>query len=309
MVNSARSVSYKTPARRRVRSGVVAAGVLCASIWASGAQATEFGAGLTNTNWELEGDIFACEFRQPIPFYGDAVFYHRAGEEVRFYVETPNNRMRDGYAALAVEAPDWRPSSHVRDLGYVEVRHSNRPLEVETERTLSMLAALESGMAPAFTRQGRGMDQPIRLKLSPVGFNNYWQEYRACITGLLPVNFDQIERTRLNYASGVDTLNRAQQAELDDLVTYVLNDPNIVAIYVEGHSDNQSTRYDGRRRSERRALQVRDYLVERGIDPNIIMVDYHGAQFPVASNDTPQGRAQNRRTTLRLERVDLSAFQ
>lgn len=272
-------------------------------------QAMEFGPGLQNTEWQVDCDIFECEFRQSIPFYGDAVFYHRAGEEVRFFLETPSNRMQDGRAALAVEAPSWRPSSQVRDLGYVTVRHGERPLEVDTERTLSMLAALESGMSPAFTRQGRGMTEPIRVKLSPVGFNRYFQEYRAGITQLLPVNFDQVERTRIQYDTGVDSLDRSAQATLNDVITYVLNDPNIVAVYVEGHADNQSTRYDARRRSERRALQVRDYMVERGVEPNMILVDYHGSQFPVASNDTAEGRAQNRRTTVRLERVDLSAFQ
>ncbi|MEX1058654.1 MAG: OmpA family protein, partial [Natronospirillum sp.] len=200
----------------------------------------------------------------------------------------------------------WRPSSLTQDLGYVAVTHGQRPLRVETERTLSMLAALEQGMAPAFTRQGRGMAEPVRLKLSPVGFKQFFPEYRQCIGQLLPINFDQAERTRLNYDTGVDTLSRAHQATLNDLITYILNDPALVAIYREGHSDNQSTRYDGRRRSERRVLRVRDYLVERGVDPQIIMVDYHGAQFPIASNNTPEGRAMNRRTTLRLERLDLS---
>ncbi|MEX0584608.1 MAG: OmpA family protein [Natronospirillum sp.] len=268
--------------------------------------AVEFGAGLTDTEWQLDGDRFACTFRQPIPYYGDAVFYHRAGEDVSFFIETQHNRMRDGYAALAVEAPSWRPSSLARDLGYVQVTQGSRPLLVETERTLSMLAALEQGMSPAFTRQGRGMTEPIRLKLSPVGFKNSLPEYRQCLTQLLPINFDQAERTRLNYATGVDTLNRAHEATLNDLITYILHDPDIVAVYLEGHSDDQSSRYDGRRRSERRVLRVRDYLVDRGVDPQIILVDYHGAQFPVASNDTEQGRAQNRRTTIRLERLKLS---
>lgn len=269
-------------------------------------RAVEFGAGLQNTTWHLEGDRFACYFRQPIPQYGEAVFHHRAGEDLEFYIKTPYNRMRPGYAALAIEAPPWRSSSHVRDLGYVSVQDTGQPLTVETERALAMINGLETGMAPTFTRQGRGMNGPVRLRVSPVGFRNQIDEYRDCITGLLPINFDQAERTVVNYDTGVDTLTREQQHRLDDVVTYILHDDNIVAIYVEGHSDNQSTRFDGRRRSERRALRVRDYLVDRGVDPQIILVDYHGDRYPVASNDTAEGRAQNRRTTIRLERVDFS---
>lgn len=286
-------------------TGLVAAALLLSAPLGH-ARAVEYGAGLQNTMWLLEGDRFACEFRQPIPQYGEAVFYHRAGEDLEFFIETPYNRMQTGYAALAVEAPSWRPAEMVRDLGYVQVRDSQRPLAVGTDRALAMIAGLETGLSPTFTRQGRGMNGPVRLRVSPVGFRNYIEEYRQCITQLLPVNFDQVERNVVNYDTGVDSLTRQQQAMLNNVVTYILNDDNIVAVYVEGHSDNQATRFDSRRRSERRALRVRDYLVDRGVDPQMILVDYHGDRYPVASNDTAEGRAQNRRTTIRLDRVDLS---
>ncbi len=267
--------------------------------------AVEFGAGLSDTTWEVEGDIFACHFRQPIPFYGDAVFYHRAGEDVEFYLDTRINRMQDGQASLAIEAPAWQSSALVQDLGTVPVASGNRLLPVDSDRALSMLAALERGMAPAFSRQGRGMAEPIRLKLSPVQFRSFYPDYRNCVAQLLPVNFDQVRERRLLYEPGVDRLDDENRRILDDIVTYVSNDPDVVAIYIEGHADNQSSRYDSRRRSERRALRVRDYLVERGLDPQIMLVDYHGDRYPVASNETPEGRAQNRRTTIRLERVEL----
>lgn len=269
------------------------------------AAAVEFGAGLTDTTWEVEGDIFACRFRQPIPFYGDAVFFHRAGEDVEFFLETRINRMQSGQANLAIEAPAWQSSALVQDLGTVPVASGNRLLPVDSDRALSMLAALERGMAPAFSRQGRGMGEPIRLKLSPVQFRNYYPEYRNCVAQLLPVNFDQVRERRLLYEPGVDRLDQENQRLLDDIVTYVSNDPDVVAIYIEAHADNQSSRYDSRRRSERRALRVRDYLVERGLNPQIMLVDYHGDRYPVATNETPEGRAQNRRTTIRLERVEL----
>lgn len=267
--------------------------------------AVEFGAGLRDTHWEVEGDIFACEFRQPIPHYGEAVFFHRAGEDVEFYLDTRINRMQPGRADLAVEAPAWQSSALARDLGQVPVQDGERWLPVESERALAMLAALESGMAPAFSRTGRGMAEPIRLKLSPVQFRQNYPAYRDCVAELLPVNFSQVERTALYYDRGVDSLDAENRSRLDDIVTYVTNDPDVAAIYIEGHSDNQDARFDSRRRSERRALKVRDYLVERGLDPRIMLVDYHGDRYPVASNDTPEGRALNRRATIRLERVEL----
>jgi outer membrane protein OmpA-like peptidoglycan-associated protein len=50
--------------------------------------------------------------------------------------------------------------------------------------------------------------------------------------------------------------------------------------------------------SARRAAAVRDYLVARGIDGARLVTEGRGAAEPVASNDTPEGRALNRRTVV-----------
>jgi len=43
------------------------------------------------------------------------------------------------------------------------------------------------------------------------------------------------------------------------------------------------------------------YLTSQGVNPNVISAKGFGDTHPVASNDTPQGRAQNRRIELVLE--------
>ena len=52
--------------------------------------------------------------------------------------------------------------------------------------------------------------------------------------------------------------------------------------------------------SERRARAVQEYLVSQGIEPQRITADWKGESEPVAPNDTREGRAQNRRTEIRL---------
>ncbi|MCF8112177.1 MAG: OmpA family protein, partial [Desulfobacteraceae bacterium] len=51
--------------------------------------------------------------------------------------------------------------------------------------------------------------------------------------------------------------------------------------------------------SERRAKAVRDFLVNRGIDPDRLSYKGYGETDPVASNATAQGRAKNRRVEIR----------
>jgi len=78
-------------------------------------------------------------------------------------------------------------------------------------------------------------------------------------------------------------------------------------IVVEGHTDtvpvasNQRASYSNNQElSLLRASVVADRLVARGIDPSRITTRGHGDARPVASNLTPQGRAQNRRVEVRF---------
>jgi outer membrane protein OmpA-like peptidoglycan-associated protein len=72
-------------------------------------------------------------------------------------------------------------------------------------------------------------------------------------------------------------------------------------IRVSGHTDNLGNPKKNQALSEARAKSVRDYLMARGIDGSRIEAVGYGDQQPVASNDTEEGRQQNRR----IEAIEL----
>src|SRR5262249_16532287 len=67
---------------------------------------------------------------------------------------------------------------------------------------------------------------------------------------------------------------------------------------VEGHTDIVGGDEYNMQLSQRRAQAVRDYLVQQGIPDSAIVSRGYGKTRPVASNDTPEGRQQNRRVEL-----------
>jgi chemotaxis protein MotB len=77
-------------------------------------------------------------------------------------------------------------------------------------------------------------------------------------------------------------------------------------ILVSGYTDNQPVGAALQRRgitsnqdlSQKRAENVKDYLVSQGFNPNLVEAQGFGDTDPVAPNTTPQGRAQNRRVVL-----------
>lgn len=292
--------------KRQIVASVFAAALSAgAAHWA---QAANFGTGLTDTEWRMDASIYFCRFYQPIPQYGLAVFFHQAGEPLEFYLESTRNLMAEGKAALTIEAPPWRSSALTNELGFVDVTDGLQiPIRIETARAGRMMDELGQGMAPTMTRKAKFGEDTVRVQVSPVDFKRYYNDYLACQAGLLPVNFSQIEQTRISFGGGGDVLTNSETNKLDEIITYVLADSLITAIYVDGHSDSRGTRYDNRRLSERRALAVTDYLVNNGIDALMILTRYHGERYPIASNETATGRAQNRRVTVQFDRIDNDA--
>lgn len=92
---------------------------------------------------------------------------------------------------------------------------------------------------------------------------------------------------------------------LVDKVGTILTKYNSNIIEVEGHTDNvpiSGGRYENNKvLSTFRALSVADYLIEnKGIDPAKLKYSGRGEYVPIATNDTPEGRALNRRVEVRI---------
>jgi len=84
---------------------------------------------------------------------------------------------------------------------------------------------------------------------------------------------------------------------LDEAVAIMKADPKIVG-EVHGHTDSTASPEYNQKLSEARAKAVRDYFIKQGIAPERVRAKGFGETRPVASNDTAEGRAQNRRVEL-----------
>ena len=110
-------------------------------------------------------------------------------------------------------------------------------------------------------------------------------------------------RLKLNVPSDVsfDTgradIKPAMRPVLDEIGRNL--DPN-VRVTVVGHTDSTGSDQINDPLSRERALAVRDYLGARGVSSSRISVAGRGSHEPVASNDTEQGRAANRRVEIFL---------
>lgn len=94
-------------------------------------------------------------------------------------------------------------------------------------------------------------------------------------------------------------LKPASIIELNKLADLLLKNRNI-KIEIGGHTDNQGSREHNRVLSNNRAKSVYEYLISKGIDKSRLSFKGYGMDVPMASNDTPEGRAINRRTEFKI---------
>jgi outer membrane protein OmpA-like peptidoglycan-associated protein len=99
------------------------------------------------------------------------------------------------------------------------------------------------------------------------------------------------------FDTGKATLKPGAAPTLDRVASYMAEYPKTMLI-VEGHTDSQGSHATNQALSASRAQAVADALVVRGIPRERIDLVGRGPDMPVASNDTPEGRHQNRRVEM-----------
>ena len=73
-------------------------------------------------------------------------------------------------------------------------------------------------------------------------------------------------------------------------------------IEIQAYTDSRGSDALNQRISEDRAQSVRTYLVEKGVSADKLTAKGYGEANPVATNDTAEGRAQNRRVELAVKK-------
>ena len=106
-----------------------------------------------------------------------------------------------------------------------------------------------------------------------------------------------IELEGVHFDFDKATLRPEAKTILDEAAA-LLNKNERVVVEVAGHTDSTGSESYNQGLSERRANSVQDYLVGKGVKAHRLSSKGYGESMPVASNDTKEGRAENRRVEL-----------
>lgn len=107
-------------------------------------------------------------------------------------------------------------------------------------------------------------------------------------------NFD-----RINFNTGSSTLSEESAEQVGNITNILKAFPN-VTLKVGGYTDNTGNADLNKNLSQKRADAVKNAIVGLGVDGARIMTEGYGDAHPVASNETDEGRAQNRRIAINV---------
>ena len=255
--------------------------------------------------WQGESANEVCKLGLTLADYGRASFVAAPAAAVAFELQAQKDWYAPGPITATAYAPAWHPEAPRREvLG--ELSHIEGGGAVARDRlAANMLLALRQGLhielaSPAWFEQR----QDVVVHLTAKDLRPALDKFLKCAHTNIKVSWQEMSRTRVSYDVNEYSLSEAEKLKLQALAGYVFQDPSITTLYVDGHTDASGDKRGNVRLSKHRAEAVAAYLRTLGLTEQQIVVRYHGAAYPVADNGNAAGKAQNRRTTVRLERVE-----
>lgn len=110
--------------------------------------------------------------------------------------------------------------------------------------------------------------------------------------------FEFIPLDSVYFPHNVDSLNDRARSTLDSVTRYIADHPETDRVLIMGHADYTGTEGYNYLLTDRRALQVREYLLAQGVSNRLLEVTSAGENDAVDENWTRSGQARNRRVQL-----------
>ena len=104
--------------------------------------------------------------------------------------------------------------------------------------------------------------------------------------------------TGVSFGTGSARLQPGSYVELDSIAKVLMANPNL-RVEIGGHTDNAGSPADNQHLSTLRAEAVRNYLIAKGVPFQQVVSRGYGATMPRTGDNSPQGRALNRRVEIR----------
>ncbi len=167
------------------------------------------------------------------------------------------------------------------------------PIAVDRDTTVRAVA-IAKGAPPSPVTTGRYGIAPPRPAAEPV-------VAAIAATTHVVVTKEKLELDdKIYFDTGKATIKPVSYSLLDEVSAALKSHEDVRKVRIEGHTDSTGDAGFNRTLSQKRAEAVRAYLTGKGIEAARLEAKGFGPDQPIAPNDTPKGREQNRRVEFRI---------
>jgi outer membrane protein OmpA-like peptidoglycan-associated protein len=236
----------------------------------------------------------------PIPRFGSVVFTQQAGRSLELELFTKHKFKKGINVELRSETASWNARETRAVLARFETSGRKKLFKIPASIAEQVYYELGAGYQPGFLFYD---DNPLIASLSTVRFGEVESVFTQCAEQLYDDNFNDVRVSSIHFEPDDEFASiKEEQSAFRQMLDYLKIDNAISEIVVTGHADNTGLACYNDGLSERRAWYVYDLLISRGIDSNLLRVDYLGEQQPAVKGSKKTSLAANRRVTVELRR-------
>ena len=269
---------------------------------ATSASLRHYAAKVETSDWQLStATRLYCELSHSIPGYGTANFYSMASKQLNMEFELDMLRLPKHYAVASVYSvpPSWMPGEVQRVIADMPIRKQYDG-DLPERAAWTMLSELEKGYWPTvYYQDWYNQYDRIAVGLNASNFAEPYMNFAECVANLLPYGFDDIAYTVLSYKKNSVELTKYSQKRLAMIGEYLKEDTDMELVLLDGYSDSYGGRWNNQQLSIRRAVEIKDYFRQLGVEPTRIQVTGHGERRHISPN-THDERGKNRRVVVRM---------
>ena len=262
-----------------------------------------YSAKIETSDWHISTENrLQCTLSHDIPGYGTAMFTSMASKQLNMEFELDMLRLPKSYGVAKVYSvpPSWMPGQMQKVIADMPIRKQYNG-DLPEKAAWTMLSELEKGYWPTLYYQDWNNDfDRVAVGLNASNFAQPYIQFAECVANLLPYSFEDIAYTVLSYEFGGVELTKYSEKRLAMIGEFLKEDTDLELVLLDGYTDSYGGRSINKQVSVRRAVEIKDYFRQMGVDPTRIEVTGHGERRHIAPNTNSMSRAQNRRVVIRM---------
>lgn len=260
---------------------------------------------MEDSSWVLsQNSVLNCSIEHVIPRFGKAVFYQESGRPLKLKFISSQQYKKDLTVSFRSVTASWKGIHTEANLASLKTSGGNPMVNIVDSAARQAYFELQQGFQPSlfFTDDEDGFHSVI-VVLSTVNFRDVETSFNECLSHLYPDNFDDVKHAVVHFDFD-DEFPKVEEEDraLKRMLNYLKVDNKVTSILVSGNTDYKGSECYNETLSARRAWYIYDYLVQSGVDPKKLHIEFNGENKPLVRGKDEKSRALNRRVEVTLQK-------